>query len=535
LLSISLYAQQTSKLIVLHTTDVHGNINPYNYFSDLPANNGLAKIYTMVKRYRTKYDNILLLDSGDLLQGTPLVYYYNHVETSVPNPMIYIMNYMQYDAFAVGNHDIEQGYHVYFKAQSESQFPWLSANGIRADQRTFFKPYSIIEKNGIKIGIVGLTTPAIPMWLDKRLYPGIQWQDMVIAARKWAAIVRPQVDVLIGLFHAGMNAEYSRKQTKKLGLPNENASRLVAKQVSQFDAIFCGHSHRRYPYNQDDEKLINNVLIVMSGSHARYIGVAEFNLKNSNENKWNIYSRNSYILKMDTVAAAQEILTINEPYHEGTLQYIRQVVGSISDTISGRFSRMQDNPVVQLINLAQMSTTKADLSFAASFNDRFVLPPGEVQVKDIYNMYSYENFLYVVEMTGQQIKDYLEYSSAYFLYDQNENKIIPNPEMKGYNYDMAEGISYQIDVREKIGNRIKNLKHTASDQPLLADKTYRVAMNSYRASGGGGHLAAAGIAKAKILWKSNQEIRNILIDYIRENGCLEHVVDNNWKLVEIGN
>ncbi|MGD9900749.1 MAG: metallophosphoesterase, partial [Calditrichaceae bacterium] len=245
MMSTALFAQETDTLYILQTTDVHGNIYPYDYFRDEPdENRGLAKIFTKVTEYRKKHPNVLLVDGGDLLQGTPMIYYFNKIETDVPNPMIFTMNYMGYDAFAVGNHDIEQGLFTYHRAQDQSDFPWLSANSLMPDGRTYFDPYTIIEYNGITIGIIGLTTPGIPMWLDKTLYPGITWTDMIETARDYAEMLRPEVDVLVGLFHAGLNEDYSGAHTDDLGLPNENASRLVAEQVPLFDVVFAGHSHQ---------------------------------------------------------------------------------------------------------------------------------------------------------------------------------------------------------------------------------------------------------------------------------------------------
>ncbi len=526
----SLAAQDKQELILLHTTDVHGNIYPYDYFTDQPDNNGLAKIYTLVEQYRQNYANVVLLDGGDLIQGTPLVYYFNHIEYQVTNPMSLVMNYMRYDAFTVGNHDIEQGYLAYIKARDDADFPWLSANGLYPDDTPFFKPYTIIERNGIKIGIIGLTTPAIPMWLDNALFPGLHWQDMIASARRWVAVVRPQVDVLVGLFHAGMNAEYSRERTEILGLPNENASRLVAETVPGFDVIFCGHSHRIYPYKADDPAYIGKTLLVMSGSHARYLGGVSLELASS-DNDWVILEGKSFIQRTDSVQTAPEILAISEFYHQKTLEYIRQEIGQVEDTISGKWSRMRDNPLVELINRAQMDATGAKISLAASFNERFRLLPGTIRVKDVYGMYRYENFLYTLELTGQQIKNYLEYSARYFVWEDKTNRVIENDEIPGYNYDMAEGIAYEIHVGRPFGERIKNLIDLQTGKPLIADSLYTVALNSYRAAGGGGHLAAAGITRPKISWKSNEEMRNLLIDYIKNRKILNAEVDDNWKLV----
>lgn len=526
LLTISNFAQNDKHLIILQTTDVHGNIYPYNYFSDKPSDAGLAKVYTKVKEFREKYKNVLLLDSGDLLQGTPLIYYFNNIENTIYNPMILVMNYMNYDAFTVGNHDIEQGYSTYYKAMKESDFPWLSANGVKHDGSTFFKPYAILEKNGIRIGIVGLTTPAIPMWLDESCYPGIEWKDMVETATRYAKILRTQVDVLVGLFHAGMNDDYSKPFTDAQNLPNENASKLVAENVPEFDIIFCGHSHKIFP-KEDDNCIVNNSAMVMAGSHARYLGVGKITLKDKK-----VVNKSGYVINLKDVMPAKEILDIAKPYHEKTLSYIREQVGIAKDTISGKNARWQDTALMELINKAQMAKTGADISFAASFNDNVLIPPGPVLIKDIYGMYIYENFLYVIELTGQQIIDYLEFSAQYYLFDEKTGKITINPKVSGFNYDMAEGISYKIDVTKKFGERIKDIIFIDTGKPIEKNKIYTVALNSYRASGGGGHLAAAGNPNANIIWKSNEEMRNILADYIKETGEFGGKVDNNWSIVK---
>ncbi len=539
----SLQAQQTDTLYILQTTDVHGNIRPYDYFHDAPADYGLAKIYTRVIDYRKHHKNVILLDGGDLLQGTPLVYYFNKVETSVPNPLILTLNYMGYDAFTVGNHDIEQGVFVYLRAQKESDFPWLSANSVLEDGRTFFKPYAIFERNGIKIGVIGLTTPGIPMWLDQSLYPGVRWADMVETARKYASLVRPQVDVLVGLFHAGFEAEYSMKQTQALGMPNENASLLVAEQVPEFDVVFAGHSHRPFPILHNGVSEIVEVdarlpLRINAGSWGRNLGVAQIILKRQNNSPPEIVSKTGWLESTRRTQPSASILQLTEYYHKKTLQYIRQPIATLTDTLDARSARLEDNPVVELINKAQLWASGADISFAASFNDRLKIAPGKIRIKDIYGMYRYENYLYVLEMTGQQIKDYLDYCAAYYLADKDH--VVPNPKIAGYNYDMAEGIAYTVHVRARKNgaapgkgakNYVDSIIFLKTGQPLKMDQTYRVAMNSYRATGGGGHLAAAHAGQAPVVWKSDEEMRNILAEYIQSLKIIHPQADGNWKVV----
>ncbi len=543
LLSIcGLQATPPDTLYILQTTDVHGHIYPYNYFNDRNDEPyGLARAYTKITQYRRQHQNVLLIDSGDLLQGTPLTYYFNKIQSFRLNPMILVLNYMGYDAFTVGNHDIEQGVEVYYKAMRESNFAWLSANSLLPDGRTFFEPYTLFDVNGIKVGILGLTTPGIPMWLDSTLYPGITWQDMVQSAQYWAAEIRPQVDVLIGSFHAGFNADYSAEQSARFGLPNENASRLVAEQVPLFDVVFAGHSHREVGRKGrfSNEKTQNNLvthssgktLLLNAGAWARNLAVAMIVLSPSDQETggYQVVGLDGWLEPLQNVAPSKAILDLAYPFHQQTLKYTHTVICTLTDSLSARKARWQDTPFMDLIQQTQLFFSGADISFAACFDDRFVLPPGPVKVGDVYKMYRYENFLYTVLMTGQQIKDFLEYSARYF--QLKDGKVIANPKIAGYNYDMAEGIGYTINLRNKPGHRIEHLVDLKTGKPLALNKTYKVAMNSYRATGGGGHMAAAGAQKAPIIWKSDEEIRNLLIEFLKQKKTLQPTTNHNWKLV----
>lgn len=539
LIPLSLFAGApvSDTLYILQTTDVHGQVYPYNYFKDQPAPNGLAKIYTRVKAYRRSHKNVVLVDGGDLLQGTPLVYYFNYMEPSTPNPMISAMNVMQYDAFTVGNHDIEQGPIVYNRARAQSRFPWLSANAALKDGSTYFKPYTIIKRQGLTIGILGLTTPAIPMWLEPKLYPGINWKDMVETARTFAQKLRPKVDVLVGLFHAGFEADYSKKQTEALGLPNENASALVAKQVPGFDVVFAGHSHHPKP-KQGEETVLDpkKPLLLNAGSKAWNLAVAELILtQNPQTKQWRVKGKKGWLESMKTVEPSKEIIDLIQPYHQKTLNYIRTQVATLSDTLSGAGARFSDNAVVELINKAQMDYCKADISFAASFNEHLKIAPGPIRIKDIYGMYRYENFLYAIEMTGRQIKEFLTFSAQYFML--KDGKVSADPNIPGYNYDMAEGIRYTIHVKRKAGsavqtpNTISDLIYIKTGKPLDMNRRYKVALNSYRATGGGGHLSAAKALNAPVVCKSDTEMRNILTAYFKKIKIIRPVADHNWTIV----
>jgi len=299
-ISTCLFSQQIDTLYILQTTDVHGRIYPYDYFNDQPAKVGFAQVYSRIKRYRAKYNNVILVDAGDVLQGTPLAYYFNKIETDKPNPLILTMNRMDYDAFTVGNHEIEQGVAVYTRAEKESDFPWLSANAELDDGTTFFKPYTIVKEKGFLIGIIGLTTPGIPTMLDTTYYPGITWKDMVEIAQKFATILFPRVDILVGLFHSGFNANEDAYKSEKLDLPVANASGLVADKIPEFDIVFGGHSHKIVPndYKQGSkymskEKNLNKPLRINSGCWAKNLGVARLILEQV-EGTWKIIDKDGW-------------------------------------------------------------------------------------------------------------------------------------------------------------------------------------------------------------------------------------------------
>ncbi|MBD3224090.1 MAG: bifunctional metallophosphatase/5'-nucleotidase [Caldithrix sp.] len=537
-----LFSSNADTLYILHTTDVHGQIYPYDYYHDTPANNSLAHIYNRIVEYRKNHNNVMLLDGGDLIQGSPFSHYFNMIENSVLHPIILTMNYMGYDAFAVGNHDIEQGLPVYESLRRQSHFPWLSANGVLDDGRTYFEPYTIVKRNGIRVGIIGLTTPAIPMWLDSTLYPGINWKDMVKSAKNYARKLRPKVDLLVGLFHAGFEEAYSAGQTKALGLPNENASLLVAKALPQFDIIFAGHSHRevvssdiQFTKNNKSQHRLEldgkSTLLINSGARAHNLGVTRIILRmeENHSDRWQIISKAGWLEKVVDFQPSIAIKRLLQSHHKKTLTYIRNPIAQTLDTLSSKHARFKDTPFVELINRAQMHHTRTDISFAAVFNDRFVLEPGPIRVKDVYNMYWYENFLYTLKMSGKQIKDFLEYSANY--YQLSDDTLTTNPQMAGFNYDMAEGLQYTIDVSKTPGERISTIIHLKTQKPLNPDSLYTVAMNSYRATGGGGHLAAAGIQQPSIIYKSTVQIRTILIDYLKNKKIIHARADNNWRII----
>jgi 2',3'-cyclic-nucleotide 2'-phosphodiesterase/3'-nucleotidase len=287
-------AQKDITLKIIHTSDVHGAILPFDFINNNAVDFGLAHVYTYVKQERSNEEQeLILLDNGDVLQGQPTVYYANFMDSIGHHIIPEVMNYMGYDAGTVGNHDIEAGPNIYNHMVEAFNFPWLSANIV--DKRTglpYFKPYTVITRQGIRIAVMGLTTPGVTKWLSPSLWPNMQFVDMVDAAKMWMDSIRikenPQV--IIGLFHSGHNAAYEDSDPD--APLNENASLLVGQQVPGFDALFIGHDHERMV-----KKIVNchndSVLVVDPGSQATHISDVTIKVSLDKNNKGRIQVTNA--------------------------------------------------------------------------------------------------------------------------------------------------------------------------------------------------------------------------------------------------
>ena len=230
------------KFSLLETTDVHGNYLPYNFITGEDGTGSMARIYSYVKQLRQQQgtDHVVLLDNGDILQGQPIAYYYNYMDTKSPHLCASVLNYMKYDAATVGNHDVETGHAVYDRWVKQCKFPMLGANVIVTQtEQPYWKPYTIIERQGVKIAVLGMITPGIPMWLPENLWAGLRFDDLLAVARKYMPEMRSKADVVVGLFHSGVGKD------KGTPVAAEDASVAVAEKVPGFDVVFCGHDHRR--------------------------------------------------------------------------------------------------------------------------------------------------------------------------------------------------------------------------------------------------------------------------------------------------
>lgn len=522
-------APQRATITLLGTTDLHGNLFPVDYYANRPANRGLAKIATLVKQARAEASNVLLLDSGDTIQGTPLAYHFARVDTTKPNPTIAAMNALRYDAMAVGNHEFNFGLPVLLKAKREAKFPMLGANILweeapgKPGPRTateYFRPYIIKVIGGVKVGIVGLVTPGIPRWEIPEHYSGYTFEQMVPAAQRVIPEIRQRADVVVVIVHSGLERD-ANDQPQRQGIPGENAVYALAEKVPGIDVILYGHSHQEMA-----EKNIKGVLLAQARNWGQSLARADVVLERAPDRTWKIISKKSTVIPVnDSVAADPEILELARPYHETTQAALDAPIAESTADLDGSRARYEEHPFVDLIHKVQMEYGKADISFATLFLPTARIPAGKVSVRQIASLYIYENTLYTIELTGAEVRAALEHSASFFpAWPLKESERIRLP---GYNADIAEGVEYEIDLTQPPGSRVQNLLWKG--KPIDPAAKFRVAVNNYRYSGGGQY---AMFKDKKLLYTSPQEVRELMIEYVRRTASLPVTASKNWRILQ---
>ncbi len=527
---------QTAKVTVLATTDLHGYIYPYDYVSQQTASLGLAKAATLIKEARREAPDAILIDAGDTIQGSPLESVYNAYAATgrlpagitVPgralaiDPMVLAMNALRYDAMAVGNHEFNYGLGNLFAARRASRFAWLSANTVASGPgKQSFIPYLEKTVQGVRVAIIGLTTPAIPQWEKPEHYAGYSWEDPVSSVKRLVEIwgdKRP--DLVVVAAHGGID----KGGTKNSAGQVENFAWQVA-EVAGVDAVVVGHSH------QESAELSNgNAILTQPKNYGASVSRLDFQFERDADGRWRMSSRRGRLLKVtpDTIADP-EILALAKPYHEATEQYLSGPILQVPSALSAATGRFEDTALVDAIHEVQLHYTKADVSLSALFNPRLAVKQGPLTVREVAALYVYDNTLYKIEANGKMLREALENAARYFSTCPTpacDSGDLVNPRFPGFNFDMAEGVSYDIDLRQPAGKRIQNLRWKGA--PLADAETLTLAINNYRAGGSGGYDMFKG---AKILWQSNDAIRDLLIEYYSRKKQMPLAPSGNWKIL----
>jgi 2',3'-cyclic-nucleotide 2'-phosphodiesterase (5'-nucleotidase family) len=509
-------------IVLLGTTDIHGNILPEDYYANRGANRGLAKIETLVRQVRADEPNVLLLDSGDTIEGTPLAYYFARKDTAQPNPTIAVMNAMGYDAAACGNHEFNFGLDVLWKAKRDARFPILAAN-VKQDYVNgveHFQPFIIKNVGGVRVGIVGFITPGIPRWEIPAHYKGYEFEQIVASAKRVIPEVRKQADLVVVIAHSGLGPDpAANQQSGSDEITGENAVLGLAEQVPGIDVILFGHTHREVA-----QQIVNGVLLTQARNWGQSLARADVEMERDASGIWRVKEKHSTVLPVtDSTVADPDIVKLAQPYETATQKYLDTPIATSAQEMHGDVSRYQDDPLVDLIHQVQLDAGHADVSLATLFYPALKIPAGPVTVRQLAGLYIYENTLYVVEMSGAQLKDALEHAASFF--PQWPFDASKPPALPGYNADSAEGVSYVMDISRPVGDRIRNL--TRLGKPLDPAAKLRVAINNYRYTGGGHYDAFKGLP---IVYRSPEEVRELIIDYVSRTGTIPTTSDGNWSI-----
>lgn len=519
-----------SKVMVLLTSDIHGNVLPINYSDNSIKPSGLAKMASLIKEIRKENENNILIDNGDLIQGTPLTYYYCKIDSSGINPMVKVLNYLKYDAAVVGNHEFNYGKEILDRAVGESNFPWLGANAlsISGKECVFGKPYIVKEfPEGLRVGILGITTKYIPNWEDEKHIQDIIFEDAVEVTQKWVKYLREKekVDIVVVSYHGGFERDIDTGEP--IGkLTGENQAYEICEKVKGIDVLLTGHQHKII-----ENKTVNGILVLQPGSHGKYVGVVKLAL--SYIDRWTVTAKSSQVIGVKDTDEDEQVASLVMEYENKLQDWLDKPIGTIRGGMEIKNPlkvRLKDNPLIELFNKVQMEASGAPISCTSLFVDEVKGIKEKVTMRDIVSNYIYPNTLRVLKVAGRDIRLALERSACYF--EKYNGKQVKSKKKEGfgafqpYNYDMWEGIEYKLDISKEEGSRVVELKYEG--KPMDMDGTYVIVLNNYRAAGGGEY----DMFKDKPVLKDiPTDVSELIANYIIEEEVISTNIDNNWEVI----
>lgn len=532
------------KILIVETSDVHGSFFPYDFIKKNPRTGSLARVSSYLREQRDSLgeEHVLYVDNGDILQGQPCAYYFNYIDTTSQHPAAAMLSHLGCAAGSVGNHDIETGHAVYDRWLKDCNFPMVCANMV--DEKSgepYVQPYTVVERDGVKIAFLGMITPAIPNWLPGEVWKGLRFENIEKSAARWIKIIeeKESPNLIIGLFHSGLEGgivtpDYS-----------EDAVLSTARNVPGFDAILYGHDHVK-----KTQAVVNvkgdTVLLVNPGANAMSVATLQFNLVMKG-NK--LLSKRASMNTVSLLAYRPDSLFTQK--FDGAMKqveaYVAAPVARLNSDLVSRNAYFGPSLFVDLIHKAQLDLTGADVSFACPLTYNTAIKAGDLSVGDMFKLYGYENRLCTMRLTGKQIKDYLEMSYGLWsntMKSPSDHMMLIGDSLTAgrasfvnptYNFDSAAGLLYEVDLTKPVGEKV-TIRSMADGRPFSLTGEYKVALNSYRAMGGGELLTkGAGLderqMKERLLSMTGRDERSLLTSYLKDKKEITPTLLDQWRFV----
>lgn len=571
---------QSVDVRILATTDLHTNLVNYDYYQDKPAETlGLAKTAVLIEDAKAENPNVILVDNGDTIQGTPLGNYkslIDPIEDGEQHTMYTALDTLGFDAGTLGNHEFNYGLDYLRKVISTAGMPLLNANVLNPTTKDFiYQPYTIVDKTftdttgkavSLKVGITGIVPPQILNWDKAYLEGKVIVRDAVEAVRDIVPVIRENgADIVLVLSHSGIGDD-------QYEIGEENVGYQIAS-LSGVDAVITGHSHAEFPGTaekpsfyakytgvDDTNGKINGTPVTMAGKYGDHLGVIDLNLTYT-DGKWTTTSSKAAIRKIDTKSSVADsrIIDLAKEAHTETINYVRQQVGETTAPINSFFALVQDDPSVQIVNNAQIWYAKQQLtgtpeaglpilSAAAPFKagtrgDATAytdIPAGPIAIKNVADLYLYDNVVAILKINGSQLKEWLEMSAGQFNQidpSSTEPQNLVNTDYRTYNFDVIDGVTYQYDITQpnkydrngkvvnETASRVRNLQYNG--QAVTDEQEFIVVTNNYRANG-----TFPGVKDASVNYLLNLENRQAIINYITAEKVINPTADNNWTFTD---
>ncbi|SEK84410.1 bifunctional UDP-sugar hydrolase/5'-nucleotidase [Paenibacillus sp. OK003] len=573
----------TASFDIMVTSDLHGAIRPIHYNTNAYRPAGLALLASLIRRERERSPELLLVDNGDLLQGSPLASYAaSFVSNHEVHPFINVLNELGYDAAVMGNHEFNYGQDLLRKAVEDSHFPWLSANIVMnrhkedyeslieqhsADDHPSYRTYQddtvVIHSyegnpeketrviaptgaaipafgppyliktlsSGVKIALLGATTHYIPNWEHPKNIEGLQFLDAMETIRAWVGYIREheQPDLLVVSYHGGFESDLETGEPAER-LTGENQAYAICRDIEGIDVLLTGHQHRQLTAE------IHGVTVIQPGFSGNGAGHVSVELDRLSNGRWQIAGKQARLLLLDENSDVQPdaaVMKLTDELEAKAQAWLDQPIGEVAGDLSitdPAALRLAAHPFIAFVHQVQMEATGAQISNTALLSEEARGFGSLITVRDVLSNFIYPNTLTVLELRGQDIRDALEQTARYFEVEASGEVVVNpaymQPKPQHYNYDMWAGVEYELDISKPVGSRVVKLEREGI--PVTVDATYSVVMNSYRAAGGGDYAMYPG---KKVLHEGATDMAALVEDYIRRHQPLTVERANNWRVV----